>query len=193
MTTSVFDQRRDWLDRLLALPHLWPGQVETVRILAAELKVHLTDQETKMHETYTDITSRIAEEPSWYDQNGTPRYGEFVPWRCPNIYSDNVGLFCIECQMCAARFSVELHTGIFESLENHPHTWHYGDPPAHRCAGDTMNCNTIAVLEFWHRESAGRWRRCPGFEGAIMDHMPPLPLDQLLVRRAALQQQFGET
>lgn len=36
-----FDQRRAWLDELLALPHLWPGQVETVRALAAELGVQV--------------------------------------------------------------------------------------------------------------------------------------------------------
>ena len=37
-----------------------------------------------MKESYEDITSRIPESPSWYDQNGTPRYGEFSPERCPN-------------------------------------------------------------------------------------------------------------
>ena len=34
-------------------------------------------KETMMHEPYDDIKSRVAEEPSWYDENGTPRYGDY--------------------------------------------------------------------------------------------------------------------
>jgi len=33
------DQRRVWLDELLALRHLWPSQVAVVRLLAEELGV----------------------------------------------------------------------------------------------------------------------------------------------------------
>jgi len=35
------DQRRAWLDELLAKRHLWPSQVTVVRMLAAELGVEI--------------------------------------------------------------------------------------------------------------------------------------------------------
>lgn len=41
MANTTFDQRRAWLDDLLSRPHLWPSQVETVKLLAAELSVEL--------------------------------------------------------------------------------------------------------------------------------------------------------
>lgn len=27
--------------------------------------------------------------------------------------------------------------------------FHYGDPPAHDCVGDTMNSEPVRILEFW--------------------------------------------
>lgn len=36
-----FDQRRAWLDELLAKRHLWPSQVAMVRVLAEELGVEV--------------------------------------------------------------------------------------------------------------------------------------------------------
>lgn len=41
MLGQQFDQRRAWLDQLMSLPHLWPGQVEAVRVLAAELGINV--------------------------------------------------------------------------------------------------------------------------------------------------------
>lgn len=40
-TDERFDQRRAWLDELLAKRHLWPNQVAIVRILAEELGVEI--------------------------------------------------------------------------------------------------------------------------------------------------------
>lgn len=37
-----FNPRRQWLDELLARPHLWPGQVDAIRVLAAELGVEIS-------------------------------------------------------------------------------------------------------------------------------------------------------
>lgn len=42
MTTEPFDQRRAWLDDLLSKPHLWPAQVQIVKLLAAELAIPVT-------------------------------------------------------------------------------------------------------------------------------------------------------
>jgi hypothetical protein len=120
-----------------------------------------------MHETYDDIKDRIDEEPTWYDANGVPRYGEFKPERCPNIYSNQVVLFRIRCQGCSKTFDVEAHSSWFASIKR-PRRLHYGDPPAHGCVGDTMNCEDEEVLQVWHRpDAAGLWVRRPELEGPI--------------------------
>jgi len=119
-----------------------------------------------MHENYDDIKSRITEEPTWYDSNGTPRYGNFSPDKCPDIYSHKVVLMIIECQYCGEQFTVEMHTGWCDSNLNHPPLkWHYGDPPIHGCVGDTMNCEDLEVLEVWLKENIGEWERKSEFEG----------------------------
>lgn len=41
MTETQFDQRRAWLDELLAKRHLWPAQEQIVLTLAAELGVEV--------------------------------------------------------------------------------------------------------------------------------------------------------
>jgi len=119
-----------------------------------------------MHEGYPDIRERIDEEPSWYDANGTPRYGEFTPERCPDIYAHTVVLLQIECQACGRRFKVEMHAGVFEHIE-HPQELHYGDPPAHGCVGDSMNCLDLKVLEVWHTNRIEGWTRHTELEGKI--------------------------
>lgn len=127
-----------------------------------------------MHEGYEDITSRIVEAPTWYDQNGTPRYGKFHPNRCPNIYSDVVVLMEIACQSCGKRFSVEMHAGIFGGSRRNllPSRWHYGDPPRHVCSGggDTMNCEDLVVIQVWVKSNPLReWKRRRNLEGKIDD------------------------
>lgn len=121
-----------------------------------------------MHHHYDDITSRIAEEPFWYDQNGTPRYGNFTPEACPNIYSNQVILLRIACQRCKKEFLVEMHAGFFEELN--PKKLHYGDPPSHGgvdcIGGDTMNCDDIEVVEVWYRRDF-EWERKSELEGLI--------------------------
>ena len=120
-----------------------------------------------MHESYPDIRDRIEEDPTWYDSNGTPRYGEFSPERCPNMYTRTVFLLRIACQHCGREFDVEMHERVFESIE-HPQELHYGDPPAHGCTGDSMNCEDLEVLEVWRANPIeGCWHRHPELEGEI--------------------------
>jgi hypothetical protein len=123
-----------------------------------------------MHSNYEDIRSRIAETPTWYDANGTPRYGPFTPEMCPNIYAHTVVLLRIACAGagCRQRFDVEMHDDFFSPIRN-PKNLHYGDPPRHPCeyGGDTMNCDDIAVLEVWHRKGVGDWVRIMDLEGLI--------------------------
>ncbi len=118
---------------------------------------------------YDDILSRITEEPTWYDENGTPRFGQFHPDASPSIYSHVVVLLHIKCQACDQKFRVEMHDGIFSNIV-HPRNLHYGDPPIHECSGgggDTMNCDDLAVLEVWHRVGTEDWSRRSDLEGHI--------------------------
>lgn len=120
-----------------------------------------------MKNRYSDIKGRIDEEPTWYDQNGAPRYGPFLPELCPDIYSDKLALLRIACQQCGRQFSVEMHQGVWPTRPFHPKKLHYGDPPAHGCVGDTMNCVDLEVLEAWHRPHPGDWVRQRDLEGLI--------------------------
>ena len=127
-----------------------------------------------MNNRYDDITSRIGDPPLWWDSNGVPRFDPFKPRMCPNIYTHEVGLFLIACQYCGERFEVEMHTDIFAHRSKVPPSkWHYGDPPNHGCVGDTMNCEDIAVLEFWTRDGLEEWKRRPEMEGIIDAHEEP--------------------
>ena len=122
-----------------------------------------------MKENYEDILSRITEVPKWFDQNGVPRYDEFHPRYCPNIYASRVILLKIACQACGKLFNVEMHYSDWYTGANlvHPSRWHYGDPPIHDCVGDSMNCEDIEVLQVWARDALSDWVRCPHLEGPI--------------------------
>ncbi|HIJ67457.1 MAG TPA: hypothetical protein HPP87_04610 [Planctomycetes bacterium] len=132
-----------------------------------------------MKEAYRDILERISEEPKWYDANGCPRYGDFSPDKCPNIYAREAVLLRISCQECGRHFDVELHSDIYsrgmaealrmwqdKAKRGDKNNWppiHYGDPPCHGCVGDTMNCNDERILEFWVKEDFD-WKRMPELE-----------------------------
>lgn len=62
-----------------------------------------------MKPTYSDIVTRIEEDPTWFDENGAPRYGKFTPDQMSNIYADEVVLLEIACQSCRKRFLVEMN------------------------------------------------------------------------------------
>lgn len=136
-----------------------------------------------MHNGYPDIRQRIDEEPAWYDDNGTPRYGEFHPTLLPNIYAQQAVLLEIGCQGCALIFRVAIGQGLLErinrtdiekpypTLEDLVRTGsiHYGDPPSHvetDHAGSTMNCIDRKVLQFWKRGEGNDpdWYRVPELE-----------------------------
>lgn len=117
-----------------------------------------------MLNSYADIRSRIAEEPKWWDENGVPRYCDFIPDEVANIYATEVALVDIACQACGHRFkvafswdAVDWHAYVPE--EHVPLTeadvlrLHYGDPPNAGCcgAGATMNCDDLRVLEVWRK------------------------------------------
>lgn len=133
---------------------------------------------------YSDIKSRIKEEPIWFDSNGVPRYDKFSPYLVSSIYAEEALLVKIQCQDCRKVFLVGVYFSSMEKIYN-PHIssyeeniraylkdkdksklwfpFHYGDPPAHGCVGDTMNCDDIEILEFWKREHF-KWKRKPEYE-----------------------------
>jgi hypothetical protein len=113
-----------------------------------------------MKHPYDDIRSRIAEAPAWFDQSGVPRYGAFVPRQSPNIYAEQVCLMEIACQRCEKRFRVELSSTfelskgrLDQAIRNRD--LRYGDPPNHRCSGDSMTSIPLRVLEFWRKPAPG--------------------------------------
>lgn len=65
-----------------------------------------------MFNDFSDIRSRIDEEPSWYDDNGTPRYGEFHPDLISSIYATEVSLIDVMCSICFKRFSCAKYIDI---------------------------------------------------------------------------------
>jgi len=137
---------------------------------------------------YSDIRSRIKDEPLWWDSDGVPRYDRFTTDLCPNIYAHEIILMEISCQDCRQRFLVEMNWDIMATVFNNPrrhserfstvvHKWlkakdkdrwppfHYGDPPRHGCVGDTMNCYDLRIVEFWKRKEKGwGWERVTKYE-----------------------------
>lgn len=131
---------------------------------------------------YEDILKRIKEEPVWFDTNGVPRYDKFHPELSPNIYAEEVVLLKIRCQNCHKEFLVEMNWCMMDKVRNEfsksLKEWikkkgiHYGDPPRHdhedgsRCAGETMNCDDIGVVEFWKQDKKNlwNWKRNKRFE-----------------------------
>jgi hypothetical protein len=123
---------------------------------------------------YRDIISRIDDDPSWFDEAGVPRYCEFEPRACANIYAREVALVEIACQACGKRFKVSFSRNavtrildgsyLAELIERKE--LHYGDPPNVGCcpAGPTMNSIPLRVLEYHHATNAGRWKRDQEYE-----------------------------
>jgi hypothetical protein len=121
-----------------------------------------------MHVDYKDIIER-AGPPDWYDANGTPRYGVISP-RAVTVYADVVVASRIACQACSREFTVvvafdDYHiclSGVAKMplpKRGDPPS-HYGDPPAHGCVGDTMNCDDLYVIDYWRRHPGlQRWTR----------------------------------
>lgn len=129
-----------------------------------------------MLSSFEDITSRIDEKPTWFDENGVPRYGEFHPSNSPNIYAEEVMLYRIACQVCPEKFLVEANWDRTKSILDKrvralservkKHEIHFGDPPFHGCAGATMNCLDLRVVQFWSRTNdTFEWVRLPHLEG----------------------------
>lgn len=131
-----------------------------------------------MHRYYEDILKRINEPPKWFDEFAVPRFDEFEPTACADIYAKQVVLARIACQNCHRPFDVCFSWARLDDSPNleslvHSKSLAYGDPPNIRCCdcGPTMSSDTERVLQFWEHTN-WEWRRRPELEIAIDDLMP---------------------
>lgn len=118
-----------------------------------------------MNTNYIDIRERIPSSPLWWDEHAVPRYVEFHPRHCANIYADEAALVLITCQNCGREFAVAFTIGRLDLYNNVApleeqivgRTIHYGDPPNIDCcpSGPTMNSEPRRVLQFWRRGAMG--------------------------------------
>jgi hypothetical protein len=148
-----------------------------------------------VHNDYSDLRELINREPTWWDENGVPRWCEHHPDRAPDIYCRDVALLEIACQSCGRLFKVQMMGNpMTEFMRYGPSKMiggrydeyplakaitdgsiHYGDPPNIDCCpgGATMNCEDLRVLEYWRRkdfktEGFG-WKRMPEYEVVLPD------------------------
>lgn len=112
-----------------------------------------------MNHDYADIRDRIGEPPIWFDENAVPRYCEFAPADCANIYACEAVLAEVACQGCGDMFQVAFtrmqYANGGKSLKAAiaDRSLYYGDPPNVGCCGSgpTMNSVPRRVLQYWHR------------------------------------------
>jgi len=121
---------------------------------------------------YHDIVSRIAEPPSWWQEGGVPRWGDFGPRESTSIYAREAVLMEVACQGCDTTFRVAMcedgHGGgqrLSEQIV--AGTLHYGDPPNTGCcaAGASMNSVPRRILEYWSTHDP-RYTK----DGTVTDH-----------------------
>lgn len=123
-----------------------------------------------MKADYMDIRSKVAGDPTWWDENGVPRYCPFGPHHVADIYCDEAALVEVACQSCGHRFCVALTRGRRHNLADQIRLRQaeYGDPPNTGCcaAGATMNSVALRVLEYWCRDVQHQWVRDPALEAS---------------------------
>lgn len=129
-----------------------------------------------MHADYSDIRSRIQEEPSWFDEFAVPRYGPFSPDAMGNVYAREAVLILSACQGCGRHFRLAMSHPYYKgdldlatAICNR--SLHYGDPPNVGCCatGPTMGVVELEVLEYWWRIlGRGGWVREASFEVGVV-------------------------
>ena len=134
---------------------------------------------TIMLPKYEDILA-LAERagaggPLWFDESGVPRFAKFHP-DLLGVYDRYAVLAEATCASCGKDMLVALGrpkieigpcgtlvpydlAGVIGLVE----AWH--DPPRHdlpdggRCAGETMSCGRVRVVQAWEQGDDFEWRR----------------------------------
>jgi len=126
---------------------------------------------------YEDILTRIEEKPRWWDSKGVPRYCEFHPDVCPNLYADEIVLLRVACQNCKTEFDVQYEWDQFSTMLDRPSeslvTIAYGNPPHNKCCmvGPSMQSISLFTIQFWKRNKRQAWVRQPDLENILIDTM----------------------
>ena len=132
-----------------------------------------------MYQPYLDLRAEREDEPKWFDEYGVPRWCDFEPDAVNDIYANEVALIEIACQSCGRTYLMALswnygdnQVSLTDRLTERPDIVHCGDAPCwpenRQCAGSTMNCEDLRVVEFWRRRSSG-WERVPELEIVLPD------------------------
>ncbi len=122
---------------------------------------------------YLDIRDRLGE-PRWFDEAGVPRYCEFHPDECANIYANEAVLLLLTCQHCGQQFRVAVTrqhelAPLYKRIMDRE--LEYDDPPNACCAvGSSMNGEPRKVIEYWRKSNLRSfavrptWKRNHKFE-----------------------------
>jgi hypothetical protein len=65
-----------------------------------------------VHQRYDDILSKIAEEPTWFDEHAVPRYCQFAPDKLVNIHAGETALAEVLAKSASACFASRSQTLI---------------------------------------------------------------------------------
>jgi hypothetical protein len=134
-----------------------------------------------LHENERRCCACVAT-PTWWDENGTPRFAAHHPNLCADIYATEVALLRISCQSCGAEYDVQMSWSLAGSIltaarlgspdvkiadreqrrekfaetslsaQVRAGTIHYGDPPCDRCAAG-------ATMNCWDLRVLEFWSR----------------------------------
>jgi hypothetical protein len=130
-----------------------------------------------MHLDYSDILAK-AGPPTYWGPFGVPRYEEFDATRL-NVFTSHAAKLHVLCQSCGREFVVvstyDKSSEVLElpELQEAKDPWHalgsfhYGYPPVHHCAGDSIASLPLEILEFWKRKGLTDWARVPEYEFAL--------------------------
>jgi hypothetical protein len=123
-----------------------------------------------MKSHYADILALTDRPPTWWDEHGVPRYAEFHPTKCSDIYAKEAVLIGVRCQSCHAPFAVAITARAADKTipakqvmlcdQIAAKTLSYGDPPNRDCcpAGPTMSSSPQMVLAYWRCEHFAWWQ-----------------------------------
>lgn len=128
---------------------------------------------------YDDILAlarQAGATPQWWDENGVPRFAPFRPSML-GVYDCLAALAEIECAgpSCGQRLFVAAGRPLYGLVAGNVVTYGaqdvvavleaWGDPPRHnmpsgeRCAGETMACDFVRLVEVWDRADGRGWRK----------------------------------
>jgi hypothetical protein len=124
---------------------------------------------------YADILEKIEERPKWWDSLGVPRFCDFHPDVCPNLYADEIVLLEVACQACKKIFLVQYEWNSYVSELPKPsenvECIFYGYPPHDKCClmGPSQLSTPVQTIQFWVRNKKQAWIRRAELENLMIE------------------------